>query len=331
MNMKRQGLQGGMFLLLFTILMSCGKSGEGEKSALGGPAEQKAVVSRERIEESVTVSGNIAPYRSRDLGFSSDGKITGIYIEEGEKAPKGKVLARIDTSRDEYAIEAKKYELEQISFTESKRKIALVERELAALEEALQNKVITAPFQGIAAEIKKQEGEVSLTSSGSGYLIKFIDPSRLKAMVTVDELDIARIRLDQKCLFYFDALPGESFEGRVSKIARIGRLNSKGLPVVDVELIIDEPDPRIFIPYSFKAEIQTAEPREVLVIPDSAVLWEDDETYAEVLEGEDAPPLKRKIKIKTWRNGKTIVLEGLKEGETLKIQSALPEGGGLWN
>ncbi len=330
MFVKKKWIRKALAFTLLITLISCKKSPAAEEPVSPEPEKQRAVVTREKIEESVTVSGNIAPCQSRELGFSSDGKIMEIYVEEGEKAPKGEVLARIDTSRDEYAIEAKKYELEQLSYTESERKIALVRRELAALEEALKNKVITAPFDGIAAEIKKQVGEISRTSLGGDYLIKFIDPSRLKARVTIDELDIARIRLNQKGIFHFDALPGESFEGRVSKIARIGRLNNNGLPVVDVELIIDDPDPRIFIPYSFKAEIQTAEPRDVLLVPDAAVIWEDDQTYAEILKEEGKAPLKRQIKINPWKDGKSIVLEGLKEGDTLRIQTALPEGGGLW-
>ncbi|MBI9107424.1 MAG: HlyD family efflux transporter periplasmic adaptor subunit [Spirochaetales bacterium] len=308
-------------VLTILILSGCEKLPFGNKAENAVSPINTAMVERIIIQESVTVCSNIEPLKSRELGFFSDAKITEINAEEGDRVDEGTILARIDTSNDEYAIEAKEYELEQQRYSESPRKIALMEKELKALHTAMKNKIITAPFSGIVAEIKKQVGEVNLTSSGAGYLIKLIDDSSLKASVVVDELDIARIEVGQKGVFSFDAIPGETFEGRVSKVARIGRLNNNGLPVVDIELIIDEPDPRIFIPYSFKVEILTDEPAEFLVIPETAVIWEDDKVYANVKSGEST--VKREIKIKEWKNGKTIILGGLVEGEEVVLTSQI--------
>ena len=137
----------------------------------------------------------------------------------------------------------------------------------------------------------------------------------------VDELDIARITLDQTVHFSFDAIPGETFAGRVSKIAHVGRINQRGLPVIDIEIIINDPDPRIIIPYSFKAEILVSAPAEYLVVDERAVVWRDDKVYVKLVDPKDPSRLlDRQVKIKPWKDGQTIILEGLSEGDQVWIE-----------
>ena len=312
------------------LITACSKLPFGTAEVELPAAGQTAAAEKIVIQDSVTVTGNIEPLKVRELGFSDNGRITAITVNEGDSVETGTILAKIDASSAEYNIEAMEYELEQMRFTESPRKIDLKEKELDSLRKALENKIIKAPFDGVIVEIKRREGEVNIAGGGDGYLVKIIDDSSLKASVVVDELDISRIRTGQKAIFSFDALPGETFIGRVSKIAHIGRLNDNGLPVVDVELIIDSPDPRIFIPYSFKVEILTTAPAEYIAVPEKSVLWEDDSTFINVAD-ENGEPIKREVKIKEWKDGKTIVLDGIQEGETVLIRdTAVPEEGGLW-
>ena len=311
----------GLLLCFWTaLLFSCQKSGDPEGMASDVTAGF-ATVKLVSIQEHVTVSGNIEPWRSRNLSFSSLEKITDIEVEEGDHVTKGTVLARIDTSREEYAIEEKEYEWETLRYTESPRRIQLMEKGIESLKADLETKVITAPFDGIIASINQREGEIAIESSKEP-LILFIDKSRLKASVMVDELDIARLSIGQMVHFFFDALPGETFEGKVSKIAIIGRLNQRGLPVTDVEIIIDDPDPRILIPYSFRAEILTSTPSDYLVLDEKAIIWRDDKIFVQLADPEDPENLiERNIRIKPWKDGRVIILEGLSEGDRVLMNT----------
>ncbi len=315
------------------LLVGCSKLPFGKKEqAVGSFQSSTVTVEKMVIQESVTVSGNIQPMQVRELGFSSDGKITEVSVAEGDYVTEGTLLAKIDASSDVYNIEEMEYELEEMRFLESPRKIALKEKNLESLKETLKNKIITAPFDGVVVEIKHEEGEINIAGS-DGYLIKIIDDSSLKAEVVVDELDIARIEVGQKAIFSFDAISGETFIGRVAKIAHIGRLNENGLPVIDVELIIDDPDPRVLIPYSFKVEILTTAPAEYLTVPEQAVIWEDDKTFVNIMNKDSGqPPIKREVKIREWTDGKTIVLEGVNEGDSVMMNTMNGnlEGGLLW-
>ncbi|MDC7124322.1 MAG: HlyD family efflux transporter periplasmic adaptor subunit [Spirochaetales bacterium] len=320
--------------LLLVLLVGCNKLPFGNKkeTQFEAPTDLTVPVEAISIQESVTVSGNIEPIQERELGFSTDGKITAVPVAEGDFVLKGTLLAKIDASSDEYNIEEMEYELEEMSFSESPRKIALKKEKLESLRETLKNKIITAPFDGVVVEIKHEEGEINIASSSDSYLIKIIDDSSLKADVVVDELDIARIEIGQKAVFSFDAIPGEKFTGRVSKIAHIGRLNDNGLPVIDVELIIDKPDPRILIPYSFKVEILTTAASKYLAVPDQSVIWEDDKTYVNINTDDSPTPLRREVKIREWKDGKTIILDGLGEGDRVLLnkEDKPDEGLSIW-
>ena len=287
--------------------------------------ETTTTVEQITVRDRVTVTGNIAPYRQRNLGFSSNGRIAEIETAEGRRVSRGTPLARLETARVEYSIMAKRYELDSAVGTQAARKVALIQRELEVLEQELRDKYISAPFDGTVALINKREGEIAYVSNETS-LIVFIDDSMLKAKVAVDELDIARIKIGQDVVFTFDALPDEEFTGTVSKIAQMGRINKKGLPVVDVELLIENPDPRIIIPYSFKAEIIVTDPVEYTVMDEKAVIWRDDKVYATVKDPANPESnTERPIRIRPWRNGKVIILEGLTVGETVVIPKAAVE------
>lgn len=305
-------------LISLMLLSSCRESSEPE-GAMAESTEQVATVERMSFRERVEVSGNIGPYRMRNLSFPSPGKISAIYVEEGDWVQKGSVMASLDTSADQYKIDEMNYQLETARYSESPRKIALMERELESLQNRLNEKTIVAPFDGLVAEINQREGEIS-SDSADTPLIRFIDKSKLKAEVFVDELDIARIQSGQTVIFRFDALKGESFEGRVESVASIGRINNQGLPVLEVHLLIDDPDPSIFIPYSFQAEILVSEAQDYLVVDKQACQWRDDKVFVRIQDRESEQGFREQaIQVRPWRDGKMIILDGLSEGDVLAL------------
>jgi multidrug efflux pump subunit AcrA (membrane-fusion protein) len=48
--------------------------------------------------EGITVAGNVVPHQEVDLGFESTGRVSGVYVKEGDRVAAGAVIARLDTS-----------------------------------------------------------------------------------------------------------------------------------------------------------------------------------------------------------------------------------------
>ncbi len=77
-----------------------------------------------------------------------------------------------------------------------------------------------APFDGMISEVNINPGDPgSTTTSGNNTAIKIVDMSRFHIDVDISDVDISKIAIGQPATAYADALPGQTFTGRVSYIA----------------------------------------------------------------------------------------------------------------
>lgn len=114
---------------------------------------------------------------------------------------------------------------------ESSQEIAAanIARAEAALQQAQLSREyaeLRAPFDGTVVQLNLQEGAVTgplpLNTSG-GILpepaIQLIDMSELEFEVDINEADIGKVALNQRTEIVFDALPSQTFTGRVRYIS----------------------------------------------------------------------------------------------------------------
>ena len=50
------------------------------------------------VQSTVTGSGNLAPAKQLDLDFGTSGKVTKVYVTEGEHVSQGQLIARITSA-----------------------------------------------------------------------------------------------------------------------------------------------------------------------------------------------------------------------------------------
>jgi multidrug efflux pump subunit AcrA (membrane-fusion protein) len=90
---------------------------------LGDPADtpaasERTVTARQGVvQETVSGSGNLAPANEVDLDFGASGKVTKIYVKEGQHVSAGDLLARIDSRSAEVDVAQAKAELESAQAT----------------------------------------------------------------------------------------------------------------------------------------------------------------------------------------------------------------------
>jgi HlyD family secretion protein len=134
---------------------------------------------------------------------------------------------------------------------------------------------IVAPISGTILERLVQPGQViaSATSAASGgtTLLKIADLDRLFVRVKIDEADVTKLQVGQTAEVTADALPGRSFNGKVVRIAPQGVVESN-VTVFDVIVELDAEGRKALRPMlTANIEILTAEARNVLLLPRSAV------------------------------------------------------------
>lgn len=186
------------------------------------------------------------------------------------------------------------------------RRLAVAERE-AALQDALgryADYAMKAPFDGIVAKVAVERGD----SVSSGTAAVTLITENKVAEIALNEVDVTRVRIDQRATLAFDALEDFSLTGRVVEIGRTGRQN-QGVVTFDLLIAFDADDERVRPGMNVTASIITAVSGEGIIVPNAAVKYENGEAYVEVL-----------------KDGGTIERRGVAVGESNDVSAALASG-----
>jgi HlyD family secretion protein len=143
------------------------------------------------------------------------------------------------------------------------------------------------------------------------------DMSDLIFKGTVDEIDVGKMRVGLQARIKVGALPSDVVTGRVSRIAPQAQ-QKEGATLFDVEIELD-PANRITLRagYSANADVIIREKKDVLVIPERLVSFEDGGRKATVeIPGATPKAAPKKVAIKT----------GISDGLNVEVVSGLARG-----
>ena len=117
-----------------------------------------------------------------------------------------------------------------------------------------------------------------------------------------------------------ESFSGEKFEGKVTRIAPMGRQRDN-VTTFDVRVSIANPQGKLRVNMSANAEIVLEDRKNVLLVPEAALVRDKDGKPSVQQRDASAKAGFRKVSIKTGiSNGqRTEVLEGLKEGTELVL------------
>ncbi|PJF25458.1 MAG: hypothetical protein CUN53_12690, partial [Phototrophicales bacterium] len=143
--------------------------------------------------------------------------------------------------------------------------IGLLQAQLAVEQArlALDRAVLTAPFDGVVAQLNLRAGEPSPTNQPAALLV---DTSAYYVDLTVDETDVVRVAVGQPVEFRIDALPDAGITGRVTQIAVAPTVIGQ-LVTYQVRVRLDPTDQPVRIAMSATATVIVDERESVLTIP----------------------------------------------------------------
>ena len=139
----------------------------------------------------------------------------------------------------------------------------------------LERTTLTAPFAGIVAQVTGEVGEYT-TPSPPGIptppAIDLIDDTCLYVSAPMDEVDAPKLKPGQPARITLDALPGQTFSGKVRRIAPYVTEVEKQARTVDVEVDFDTPPEQILLMgYSADVEAIVEHRDNVLRVPTQAI------------------------------------------------------------
>ena len=148
---------------------------------------------------------------------------------------------------------------------------------VTAAAATLERTVLTAPFDGIVAEVNGEVGEY-LTPSPPGIAtlpaVDLINMESLYVAAPIDEIDAAQIRPGMTVRISLDAFPKQSFPGQVRSISPYVLEVAKQARTVEIEADFSEHStpPNLLAGYSADVEIILNARPSVVRIPSEALL-----------------------------------------------------------
>ena len=214
---------------------------------------------------------------------------------------------------DSVALAEMRVEVAELSLEQAQRSLVEAQKEF-------DGEALIAPWDGVVASIGAKVGDTFHSSAAAGtVIVRLIDPTALELPVQVDEIDIPKIKLNQRAIVSIDALPGVKLEGRVTAISPVPAAQG-GVVLYDITIGLTVPEGTdLKVGMSATADIIIEERSHVLLVPTLAISQDrQGNSIVMVQAGEELQPrpVVTGLSAGLW----TEIVEGLNEGEIVVIE-----------
>lgn len=206
------------------------------------------------------------------------------------------------------------------------------ENALQDAKDKLADYFIRSPFAGTITAINIKKGDTVSSSTAVATIIT----TKQIAEISLNEIDVAKIKIGQKTTLTFDAVPNLTISGNVAEIDSVGTV-SQGVVTYNVKIDFDTEDERVKPGMSVSSAIVTDVKQNVLVVPNSAVkslpsrqAGQAGTSYIEMFDAPLAPPTdgligslskitpnKIPVEVGLFNDSQTEIISGIKEGDEI--------------
>ncbi|HZR77702.1 MAG TPA: efflux RND transporter periplasmic adaptor subunit [Chthoniobacterales bacterium] len=169
---------------------------------------------------------------------------------------------------------------------------------------------LKAPIDGVVMDRKASAGELV---GKEKEIFTISDPADLWVIAEIKERDIGAVKVGQAASFTVLAYPGETFRGKIVRIANVVETESR---TVEARIEVNNADGRLKPGMFADVEIVTTVLENVIVIPDTALQTEEDNQIVFVALDTNKFQ-KRIVKLGLEHQGRVQILEGVKKGENV--------------
>ncbi len=297
------------------------KIGKGQRA----PSSVEVATAKEgQLSDDIAAIGSLVSEESVDIAAETNGRIVEILFADGAPVGMGDVLFRLDQTLlkaqvadaqerlalaksvvERNAALVKSRNIAQSVVDQTATELALAESALALAQVQLSKLTVVAPFSGRAGFRNVSVG--AYVQAGAPLVhVEKID--LLKAAFSVPELNFSRLALGQSITVTADAVPGETFEAKISAIDPLLDVNGRALRVrADLDNSADKLRPGMLIRVNVRGPSRAS-----VMVPEAAIVPRSNGTVVFVATGEKA----EETKVRTGKrlNGEVEILEGLAAG-----------------
>ena len=301
---KDETLTGGRIVRYVTI----------EAANPGGlTTEQSAAASVG--DYSSSLEGTFSPVVETILSADLPDSVTveQLLVSEGDYAAKGAPIFRFDRESADKLMRSFREKLDS-----AKDAMDSANSKIESTKSSMNNYTITAPISGTVIRKNMKAGDkITSKGSGDGVMAVIYDLSSITFSMSIDELDISKVKTGQTVQITAEAAGDASFRGIVENVS-LESANNNGITTYPVSVTVK--DPKGLLPgMNVNGKILLEESKNALVIP-AASLMRGNVVYVKdpsvkAAQGE-VPAGFREVTVET----------GIMNDELVEVTSGLAEG-----
>jgi HlyD family secretion protein len=238
----------------------------------------------------------------------------------------------LEDAQRNYEMALNKQNVSKAQVTVLKAKIAQAQAQVAEdqanlkqLEEQLSYTDIVSPIDGVVLSRNVEMGDavssILVLGSSATLVMTLGDTSQVYVKGKVDESDIGKVYLGQPARIKVESFKDKTFNGVVTKISPMG-VEKDNVTTFEVRVSINNATGELKAEMTANAEIILEEHKNVLQIPEGAIIYDKDKKASVEIPDTSAKDGKKKmaVNIGISNGAKTEVLSGLKEGDQVVLQ-----------
>jgi len=253
----------------------------------------------------------------RAQGMAKEGVVSASALDDAEK--------NYELALNKQNVSKAQLQVLQAKIGQALAQVAQDRANLKQLEEQLGYTTIESPIDGIVlsrdVEIGDAVSSILVLGSSATLVMTLGDTSEVYVKGKVDESDIGKVYMGQAARIKVESFKDKTFTGKVTKISPMG-VEKDNVTTFEVRVSINNPEGVLKANMTANAEVILEEHKNVLQIPEGAILYDKDKKASVEIPDPKGKEGKKKIAVNIGiSNGaKTELLSGMKEGDQVVLQ-----------
>lgn len=324
-----------IILLVFVLIFT-------QTQAKKKEVEEKTMVKKQNLKETLTLSGEIDAEEKVSLKFQTSGRLAWVGVKEGDYVKKYQAIAsldkrdlknRLDKYLNNYLKQRNSFEQTKDDYEETyefstgdlhKRAKRILENSQydlnsAVLEVEYQNLLLEyadlwTPIEGIVTNIDVPNPGVNITPATATFEI--VNPKTLYFSATVEQADVVNLKEGMKGKLKLDSFSDFEDEVKISYISFSPKSGETGT-VYEVKLELSDKTKKLPLRLGMTGDVEflIKEKNKVVALPSRFIKKDKKGSY--VFVKENNKKIKKYIEIEGEIDGKIVIKSGLNEGEII--------------
>jgi HlyD family secretion protein len=244
------------------------------------------------------------------------------YQAEINKANLAEAEAQLKQLKETFTLK-RQAEAADLQITEIQRDRALLTLNYAksnvdkmTIRSSMNGLAVLTPINKGSKMMAPQEGD---EIRPGGAIMQVVNPSAMRVAASINQVDVAKLRVGQSAEIRLDAYPDLNFQGKVERITSIAGSDgdSKKIRLFSVVISIQGQNPNLLPDLSSAVDIWLENLNGVLLLPRHAIVQQNGQSWTDVLTNGKLE--RRPVKLGLINDYEAVIESGLQEGTIVSL------------